>query len=391
MKPLQHVRHQRPGGRGARGVVALSLVTVAGFVGWSHWAELDQIARAGGQVIPSGRVQVVQSAEGGVVAALNVREGDHVSRGQLLVRLDRVKAESALNESRAKAAALHGAVVRLEAEVFDRPLVFPPDVGAYPAFVANQRALYTQRRQALAAEVAALQKSLKLVREELAMNEPLLATGDVSRADVLKLQRQASELEGQITNRRNKYLQDAQTELAKAQEDLAGTEQVLAQRREQLGYTELAAPADGIVKNVRYTTVGAVIRAGDEVLQIVPTGEELIVEAKVKPADIGFVRVGQSATVKFDAYDYAVYGVAHGRVTYVSADTLTENQAQHEQPYYRVHVSASAAQLQARPGERVEIQPGMTATAEIRTGQSTVWRYLTKPLTKTLSESLGER
>ncbi|WP_157265274.1 HlyD family type I secretion periplasmic adaptor subunit [Azohydromonas aeria] len=388
---MKHLQHGLPGRRGARGVIALSLVTVTGFVGWAQWAELDQIARAAGQVIPSGRVQVVQSADAGVVAALNVREGDRVRRGQLLVRLDRVKAESALNESRAKAAALRGAVARLEAEVFERPLNFPAEVAAYPAFVANQRALHAQRRAALHAEVAALQQSLKLVREELAMNEPLLATGDVSRAEVLKLQRQAAELEGQITNRRNKYLQDAQTELAKAQEDLAGVEQVLTQRRDQLGYTELTAPADGIVKNVRYTTVGAVVRAGDEVLQIVPTGDELIVEAKVRPADIGFVRVGQPATVKFDAYDYAVYGVAHGQVTYISADTLTENQPQQEQPYYRVHVRASVAQLQARPGERVEIQPGMTASAEIRTGQSTVWRYLTKPLTKTLSESMGER
>jgi adhesin transport system membrane fusion protein len=146
------------------------------------------------------------------------------------------------------------------------------------------------------------------------------------------------------------------------------------------------------VKNVRFTTVGAVLRPGDEVLQIVPTDDELIVEAKVAPADIGFIRPGQSASVKFDAYDYTIYGSGVGEVTYISADTLTEQTARGEISYYRVHVKVDASGMQKRrPSETIELQPGMTAMVEIKTGRNTIWRFLTKPLTKTISEAFTER
>jgi membrane fusion protein, adhesin transport system len=381
------------GGGASRWVFYISLLFVVAFAVWANWARIDQVSRAQGSVIPSDRVQIVQSADGGVVKEILVKAGDKVTRGQLLVRLDRVKIAAAVEESRAKEAALRAQLARLEAELYDKPLAFTAELKAYPELTANQRLLYEKRRAALQGELKTLESLYKLASEELKMNEPLLKTGDVSRAEVLRLQRQVADLEGQISTKRNRYLQELQTDQAKAQEELNTIDQTRRQREDQLAYTDLTAPVDGIVKNVRLTTVGAVLRAGDEMLQIVPTGDELIVEAKVKPADIGFIRRGQSAGVKFDAYDYSIYGSASGTVTYVSPDTLSEQaEKASEQTFYRVHVAVDASRMRPRrPGEKIELQPGMVATVEIKTGDSTVMHYLLKPLVKTLGESLGER
>jgi len=368
-----------------------SALAVAGFLLWAQWAELDQITRANGQVIASARNQVIQVPEGGVLDDLPVREGAPVKRGQLLARFDKTKAEAGYLESAAKAAALNGSAARLHAEVFGGEPKFPPELAQYPEFRANQLALFNRRQAAVREEVAALEQSLALVKAELDMNMPLLNTGDVSRAEILKLQRQIADIQGQITNRRNKYLQDSQTELGKAQEDLAGVLQIVAQRKEQLGFTEVRSPMDGIVRNVRLTTLGGVARPGEEIMQIVPVDDDLIVEAKVKPADIAFVKPGLPATVKLDAYDYTIYGVLEGVVSYISADTLNEDVRGTDQPYYRVQIKTSGKDLVGRNNERILIQPGMTAMVEIKTGRKTVLRYLTKPITKTLAESMGER
>ena len=223
------------------------------------------------------------------------------------------------------------------------------------------------------------------------MTAPLLKSGDVSRTEVLRLQRQVVDLQSQKTNRSNKYFQDAQAELSKAQEDLAGVQQNLAQRKSQVDLTELHAPLKGVVKNVRISTRGGVVRPGEEVMQIVPLEDALVVQAKVSPTDIAFLKMGQAATVKIDAYDYTIYGDLAGQLTYISPDTISEDLRQGEQPYYRVQVRTEGRRLSVRASESLDIQPGMTATVEIRTGQRTVLQYLLKPVTKTLSQSLGER
>ncbi|MBU1663904.1 MAG: biotin/lipoyl-binding protein, partial [Gammaproteobacteria bacterium] len=194
-----------------------SITTVAGFLIWANWAELDTITRAGGQVIVSSRNQVIQAPDGGVLESMLVREGDKVKRGQVLFRFDQTRAGAGHKESQAKAAALRAAVARLQAEVFGGEPRFK-GLSGFPELQANQRALFNRRQAAIQEEVAALERSLALVKSELDMNLPLLKSGDVSRAEVLKLQRQVAEVQGQITNRRNKYFQDAQTDLAKAQE-----------------------------------------------------------------------------------------------------------------------------------------------------------------------------
>lgn len=366
---------------------------VAAFVLWAHWATLDQTTRATGQVITFSRNQVIQAPPaGGVVEAILVREGSSVERGQLLVRFERPKLQASVDEVASRAAALRAAIARLEAEVFARSEpAFAKELAAWPQFRENQLALFQRRRQLLSEELSSLERLRDLAQQELDLNLPLLDRGDVSRAEILRLQRQVADLAGQIVNRRNRFMQDSQAELAKAQEDLAGVTQMIAQRREELDLTEVRAPMDGVVRNVRLTTRGAVARPGDELMQIVPAGDSLIIEAKVRPADIGFLRLGLPATVKLDAFDYAVYGALAGETTFISADTLTEQVAGQEVPYYRVHVRTRDSLLRSPRGERIELQPGMTATVDIRTGERSVWRYLTKPITRTLNESLRER
>jgi len=380
---------------GSRLIIRLAFVIVATLGTWAGLSDLDQIARAQGQVIATSRTQVIQSANDGVIESLLVREGENVKRGQVLARLDRSQAEAAWRDSLGKVAALKAALIRLQAEVFNRPLAFPDDVRAHPAFVQNQIELFQRRQGAIRAEVAALQESLALVREELALSEKLLATGDIGQAEVIRLQKQVADLKGQITNRRNKYFQDAQAEMTKAEEDLSTQQQALAERAAVFERTEITAPADGLVNNIQLTTPGAKVRPGDVIMELLPTGSALIVEAKLKPADIAYIRRGLPAAIKLDAFDYSIYGVLRGQVIYISPDALFEKTPHGDQAYYRVHVGIDEAALATRnrehPGKPVAIQPGMTATVDITTGSQSVLAYITKPITKTIAESMSER
>lgn len=378
---------------GVGGIMILAcFVFLALLIAWANWAELDQVSRAPGTVIPAGRVQLVQSNDGGVITDIKVGEGDIVREGELLVVLDQVKINASVAEAEGKVASLMSSMARIEAELFDRPLKFPMLVQKFPDFAANQKSLYNKRRQALRDQLSALNGMLALARQELNMNSPLLEFGDVSRADIIRLQRGVADLESQIVNVRNSYLQELQTEYTRTEEELASAREILTQRSDILKGTKIRAPADGIVKNIRLTTIGGVLRPGDEVLTIVPTGGTLFVEAKVSPSDIAYVRLGQTASVKFDAYDSSIYGSAQGEVTYISPDTLTEQTAKGDLIYYRVHVSVDTSDMKpVTLNEQIEIQPGMTASVEIQTGKNTVFRYIFKPVMKTFSESLTER
>ena len=358
---------------------------------WASLSELEQTTRATGQVIPLSRSQIIQSFDGGVLDEMLVREGDPVEKDQILARLNPTRMQSTYLETKAKAAALSSAVSRLRAEVYNRPLKFEDITKDYPDFKTNQRTLYNKRVKALNDELEVLEAQLKLAQSELEMTEPLLKSGDVSKVEVIRLQRQVNDLRGQIANKRNKYQQDSQAELAKAEEDLAGVMEVLTQKKEQLDRVELRAPMAGIVKNVRITTLGGVIKPGEEVMQIVPVGDDLMIEAKVRPADIAFLKPGLEAIVKIDAYDYSIYGTLKGKLTYISADTISEETKSGEQTYYRVQIQTDGKQFSARPKENLEIQPGMTSQVEIITGSNTVLSYLMKPITKTLKESMKER
>ena len=230
-----------------------------------------------------------------------------------------------------------------------------------------------------------------LAREELELNKPLVAGGHVSETDILRLERQLADIESKKTNKKNSFLSDAQQELSKVQEELASVEQTQVQRQRKLNLTKLSAPVDGVVKNVRITTEGGVVRPGEEIMQIVPANDVLVIEARVSPKDIAFLRRGQHVTVKIDAYDYTIYGDLNGKLSYISADTLIDETSDKKQPYYRIQAETESNRFKSDIAQNLEILPGMTSTVEVITGSNTVLSYITKPLVKTLSESLGER
>lgn len=375
----------------ARWVLRTAMVGIVLVAVWAGIAKVDQVTRAPAQIIAVARTQVVQSADGGVITAIHVKDGERVKKGQKLVTLEKARAQAAMDESRAKVAALRITVARLSAEVYGQPLRFAPDLASYSDYIRNQTSLYNKRKTAIDEDVAALKKILLLAQKELSMNKALEESGDVSRAEILRLERSVADIGAQIANKKNKYFQDAQAELTKAQEDLNTVTEQLRDRTQLFEHTELEAPADGIIKDIRTTTVGAVVRAGDVVIEILPTGEDLIAEAKIVPADIAFVKVGQPASVKLDAYDYSIFGSMTGEVAYISADTLTEETRQGPLVYYRVRIRIRGTEFKGKNADRIEVRPGMTANVEIKAMERSVLSYLVKPIAKTLMESLGER
>ena len=269
--------------------------------------------------------------------------------------------------------------------------MFNRQSNAFPEFTNAQAGLYMQRKKTLDEEMGYLQEALANAKEELEMNQKLMKTGDTSRLDLLRSERQVTDLAGRISAPRNRYLQDARQDASKAEEELATTQQKLNERQSILDHTDLVSPVGGVVKYLRVNTIGGVLRAGDELMQIVPVDDALIVEAKVKPSDVAFLKPDQDVVIKIDAYDYTIYGSLEGKLTYISADTLNEDVKQGEQAYYRVQVKTESPRFNRRPNENLQLQPGMTATIEIKTGGNTVLKYLLKPVIKTLNESLGER
>jgi multidrug efflux pump subunit AcrA (membrane-fusion protein) len=399
----------------AQWVLVLVVTLLVAVVMWASFMQIELRSQAMGQVIASERTQIVQASVDGVLARLLVREGQSVGRHQLLAVLEQTQAQAAVNETGGKVAALQAAIVRYEAEMRDiqqealeanstpmrssrargayqGPLDFPKSVRAYPDFVNNQTELYERRRRALLEELRVMGRLRDNVAEELRVSEPLLKTGDISRVEILRLQKQVTELEGQIINRRNKYFQDAQAELTRAQEELRSQQQSLADRHVNFDRTEIRAPAAGIVRNIRVTTRSARVRPGDVILDLLPTDSELLVEGKLKPGDIGHVAVGQPATVKLDAWDYSIYGVLDGEVVYLSPDALSEDTRAGESIYYRIRVRIRPdSRLRDRQGQTIEVQSGMTGQIDVRTGNQTVLTYLTKPVVKTLQQSFNER
>ena len=383
------LRAQR-GGQ-SRWVLRVMIVGLSALLAWSTVAKVDQVTRAPGQVIAAARTQVIQAPDGGVIDAIFVKEGDSVKKDQVLASLERSRAQAAVDDTAAKVAALRITVARLEAEAYGHPLKFSADLMAYKDDVRNQRSLYDKRRKAIDEDLASLQKMLQLARQELALNTKLEASGDVSQADILRLKRTVADIEAQMGNKRNKSFQDSQAELTKAQEELNTQEEQLRDRRQMLEHTELLATADGLVKNIFFTTVGGVLRPGETMMELVPTSSDLVVEAKISPADIAYVQVGQPAKVKLDAYDYSIFGAMNGEVSYISPDTLEENTAQGKKPYYRALVLIREAEFKSQNAENIEIRPGMTANIDIKARERTVFSYLTKPVTKTLGQAFGER
>jgi adhesin transport system membrane fusion protein len=375
----------------ARWTLRVAMLGMLVIIFWASVSKIDQVTRAPAQIIASAKTQIIQSPENGIVTRMHVKEGDQVKAGQTLVTLEKERAQAAVSDSSAKVAALKITLARLRAEVYGEPLQFDPELSAYTDYIRNQSSLYKKRKTAIDQDLGSVGAMLALAQQELKMNQSLEASGDVGRVEIIRLQRAVADLQAQMTNKRNKYFQDAQADMTKAQEELNTQGEQLRDRNQVLEHTELVAPSVGIVKNIKVTTLGGVIRAGDVVMEILPTGGDLIAEAKVSTTDIAFVKQGQSATVKLDAYDYSIFGAMKGEVTYISADTIIEETKQGPQPYYRVNIRIDGAEFMGAQAQKIHIRPGMTANVDIKADERTVLSYFTKPITKTFSQSLGER
>ncbi|EJN07564.1 HlyD family type I secretion periplasmic adaptor subunit [Herbaspirillum sp. YR522] len=388
---LQQALLGQRSGTPLRMLLLIAAIVVLGLC-WAAWARVEEVTQASARVILKSREQVIQSLEGGLLAELKVDEGDIVEKGQILLKIDPKRASALYRESYVKATALKAMLARLQAEAYQRPLVFPEDVHAHPDIEAQERSAFAARRAALADAVAALERSYALSWREIELSEPLAQRGLMSQIELLKLQRHANELRMQIAERRHRFQNDAAAELAKVELELSQTSENLAGRADVMQRTEVQAPVRGVVKNIRINTIGGVIQPGEHIMEIVPLEEQLLVEAKVKPADVAFLRPGLPATIKLSAYDFAIYGGLKGRIQLISPDTLrddSKSSARGEEAYYRVLVLTDSNTLEAG-GKSLPIIPGMTGTVEIRTGGKTILGYLLKPIFKA-KEAFRER
>lgn len=419
----------RPPSAAARAVVLLLAGALLAGLGWSMVVQLDVSATGTGRIVPSREVQVVQNLEGGIVQETLVREGDRVTAGQVVARIQDVEFNATVGEAKVNRAGYEVVAARLAAEVEGRTPTFPPALAAArPELVSREMKLFVSRREELAQtlrsdqeaairarnEAAKAQESLPNLRQQLALAKeqlgiiaPQVEKGLISRVEQLSIAQRILEIEGQIretqraipaarsaaaeadarvASTRAKFRSDAIARLTEARVKLQGLEETMKAHEDRLARRDVRSPVNGIVKKLFVTTAGEVIRPGESLLEIVPTDDELVVEARFSPKDIAFIHPGQKAYIRITAYDASIYGALPAEVTHVSADA-TENQR--EEIYYRLRVKATGGfDHQAKP---LPLLPGMVAQVDVVTTQRTLFDYLFKPLTKLRYTALHER
>lgn len=430
MSELAAALHRRP-----RVGAQILLFAIVGFVVWAVvWAahaEIDQVSSGTGRVIPSRQIQVVQNLEGGILSELLVREGATVEAGQVLMHLDDTQLTSDFGENQVKALGLQAVIARLQAELSEEPLLFPAVVQeAMPQVTEAEAALYraradeltsalnrlgeqlNQRRRELEeteARIVQLTRSINLTRQEIAILAPLVERGINAPIDLIRLRREENqfvgdlavaektrerlqsglaEIEAQTTETRAQFRSRALQELNEAQVNLQALQQVLTSRVDRVERAIVRAPTAGTVKQLFVTTLGGVVRPGQDLVEIVPTEDTLLVEARLRPADIAFIYPSQAAKVKITAYDFTVYGSLPASVEHISADTI-EDEASGES-FYLVRVKTDVADLRDRQGEPLPVIPGMTAAVDILTGKRTVLQYILNPFLKVGQRALRE-
>ncbi|MGG4605917.1 HlyD family efflux transporter periplasmic adaptor subunit [Paenalcaligenes sp. Me131] len=359
-------------------------------IAWAYFAKLTEVSSGTGKIIPNSREQVIQSLEGGILSHLYVREGDIVEPQQILAQLDLTKTEATVGESAAKHRAALASIARLEAEVNGHSLAFPEILNTYPELIEAETRLYNTRQAGLGESLSGLRQSLNIVSEELRLTESLAKAGAASHVDVLKLQRQVAEIRLKLTERQAEYMVKAREELARAKAEADSLEEVIRGRADTLTRLTLRSPVRGVVKDIEITTQGGVLPPNGRLMIIVPIEDQLLVEARISPRDIAFIRPGLEAKVKVTAYDYSIYGALEGKVETVSPDTI-QDEIKPEVFYYRAFVRTSDdALVNEESGERYPIVPGMIATVDIKTGEKTVFEYLMKPINRA-QEAMRER
>ena len=373
--------------------VYLLLALLAAAVAWASFAQVDIVVRASARVVPEGREQVIASLEGGILRELKVREGQQVAEGEELALIDPTRFEAQQAEGQAKRLALLGMQARLEAESAGRELKFPPALAREaPQVVQGETDSHRARQRALEEAVGITRRNAELLQREFSMAQALSARGLMSEVEVMRLRRQVNDLQLQVQERVNRFRQDASAELVRVRTELAQLEEQLVVREDALRRTVMKSPVRGIVKQIRASTIGGVIAPGAPVIEIVPVGTRVLVEARIRPSDIGFVQVGQRVVVKLSAYEHGIYGGLQGQVQSISPDVLGEADKTAQTAdggYFKAMIRADGSTLSA--GDRpLQVLPGMSGTADIRTGQRSVLSYLLQPLIKS-QEAFRER
>lgn len=378
------------------------------FLVWAHFAVLEEVKRGNGKVVPSRQIQVVQSLEGGIVGDLLVQEGSVVKQGQSLMRIDDTKFASEFGEIRERQAAMAARVARLTAEANGRTEIAFPDrtEELAPASAATERSVFKTRAQKVAQDIDVLNQQIgrltqtsALLDRELTLTRKLYDQKVVPEIEMLRLERQSAEAKGQIAEARSKiasisstFRAQADEDLAKSRADLAVLDENIKTAQDRVRRTDLRSPVRGIVNKLNVTTIGAVVQPGANLMDIVPLDDTLLVESKVRPQDIAFIRPGQDAVVKISAYDSSVYGHLDGKVERISADTILDDKgeaAQRPETYYRVMVRTDKNHLGAEESP-LPIIPGMITTVEVLTGKKSVLDYILKPARTLRDEALRE-
>jgi len=372
---------------GALFVVIIPLLT------WANFAEIEQRSNTRGVVITADKTQKIQAPIDGVVESIAVKEGQRVKKGDLLVVLEKEQNQASLDAAASKVASLKAKIHRLHAEVYSTELVYPKGflAGDYEEFITTQRNLFSLRKKALKDEISSIVSALTLKEEELASNQKLVDSGDIGSNKVLKIGREVIDLKGKILNIENKFLQGAQEEMNHIEEELSIRKAMLTEKRVTLDRSEITSHMDAVVKEIIITTQGAKVRPGDVILELVPLGQERIIEVKLKPSDISYVKAGQKASVKLDTYDFSIYGDFGGKVEYISPDTIIEKTSRGDEYFFKVIVSLDQDDLFTKKGTSIDVTTGMGAQVDIITGKRTVLHYLTKPIIRVLDESFIER
>ncbi|WP_054005515.1 HlyD family type I secretion periplasmic adaptor subunit [Cypionkella psychrotolerans] len=379
--------------RGPSRTIWMIVVVMVVFVAWASVAWVDEIVRAQGEVVSSSRPQIIQNLEGGILAELNVAEGDVVEPGQTLARLYGTQYQAAVDELSDEIATLEIRRLRLEAEMngapgFDVPKIFAQRV---QDVVASEKALLTARLSEYDARVGGAQAVLEQTSKEAELLEKMYKQDIAPLIEVTRARRDNSDAKNKLSEARTTTEMERATDYAKTESDLAGLRQKLKLAQDQLSRTVLVAPMKGVVNKLSITTIGGVVKPGEEILQIIPLDDALFIEARVKPRDIASVREGLDATVKLSAYDYTIYGSLKAKVVFISADTFKDERSRdpNGDPHYKVTLAVDQSKFTARQ-KGLEIKPGMQADVELETGGKTILTYLTKPLYKS-NEALRER
>ncbi len=371
--------------RGPSLMVWLCAASVWIFILWAAFAWIDEIVRAPGEFISTSRPQIIQNLEGGILAELLVQEGDVVARGDVLARLHDTRFNSEVADLQDQIAGLEVRQLRLEAELAGQFDFVVPEVLAARAgeMVASERALLTARQEDFVKRSEGAKRVMQQSAEEKRLLEGLLEKKIVALIEVTRARKAHADAE----KRYDEIVTQAELERAEAYsetlKELATLRQNLRASQDQLNRTVLQSPMRGVVNNLNVTTIGGVVRPGEEILEIIPLDEEMFVEARVEPRNIANIRRGQEATIKLTAYDYTIYGTLKGRVDFISADTFKDERARDSDgdPHYKVSLRVDMSALTPRQAG-IEIRPGMQAEVELHTGEKTVLQYLLKPLYK---------